>query len=163
MRIEILYVPGCPNYEAAKSSVNEALRTEKMVAVVDEVEVSDAAAAQTLRFPGSPTIRIYTVDTNRGRTGKTQRLSCRCIRHFHLVNDSNHLLGAQCLVDATFRRFIVRTAGYVKDLYAHQASLLLLFGICKIGQFLEACLLLCASSRLHLFKSAANSRSSCLS
>jgi hypothetical protein len=62
MRIEILYVPGCPNHEAAISSVNEALRTEKMVAVVEEVQVSDAAAAQALRFPGSPTIRINGVD-----------------------------------------------------------------------------------------------------
>lgn len=48
----------CDNHEAAISSVNEALRTEKVVAVVEEVEVSDAAAAQALRFPGSPTIRI---------------------------------------------------------------------------------------------------------
>ena len=62
MRIQVLYVPGCPNHEAAISSVNEVLRAEKMVAVVEEVEVSDAAAAQTLRFPGSPTIRINGVD-----------------------------------------------------------------------------------------------------
>jgi len=44
------------NHAAAISSVNEALRTEKMVVLIEEVEVSDAAAAQTLRFPGSPTI-----------------------------------------------------------------------------------------------------------
>jgi hypothetical protein len=62
MRIEVLYVPGCPNHEAAMRSVNDALRSEKIVAVVEEVEVSDAAAAQTLRFPGSPTIRINGVD-----------------------------------------------------------------------------------------------------
>jgi hypothetical protein len=62
MRIEVLYVPGCPNRAAAISSVHEALRTEKMVAMIEEVEVSDAAAAQTLRFPGSPTIRIDGVD-----------------------------------------------------------------------------------------------------
>jgi len=62
MRIEVLYVPGCPNHAAAISSVNEALRTEKMVVLIEEVEVSDAAAAQTLRFPGSPTIRINGVD-----------------------------------------------------------------------------------------------------
>jgi hypothetical protein len=37
--------------------------------------------------------------------------------------------------------------------------LLLLFGICKIGQFLGACLLPYISSRLHFFKSTANSRS----
>ena len=62
MRIEVLYVPGCPNHQSATSSVNEALRSEKMVAVVEEVEVSDVAAAQALRFPGSPTIRFNGVD-----------------------------------------------------------------------------------------------------
>jgi len=54
MRIQVLYVPGCPNHEAAISSVNEALRTEKMVAVIEEVEVSDAAAAQRCVFPVLP-------------------------------------------------------------------------------------------------------------
>jgi hypothetical protein len=62
MRIEVLYVPGCPNHAAAIDSVNEALRIEQMDAVVEEVEVSDAVAAQTLCFPGSPTIRINGVD-----------------------------------------------------------------------------------------------------
>jgi len=62
MRIEVLYVPGCPNHEDAMSRTNKALRTEKTIAVVEEVEVSDAVAAQALRFPGSPTIRINGVD-----------------------------------------------------------------------------------------------------
>lgn len=62
MRIEVLYVPGCPNHAAALSSVNEALRAEHTRAVVEEVEVSDAAAAQALRFPGSPTVRVNGVD-----------------------------------------------------------------------------------------------------
>jgi len=62
MRIQVLYVPGCPNHEAAISSVNEVLRAEKMTAVIEEVAVSDAAAAQALRFPGSPTIRFNGVD-----------------------------------------------------------------------------------------------------
>ena len=64
MRIQVLYVPGCPNHEAAISSVNEVLRAEKMAAVIEEVAVSDAAVAQALRFPGSPTIRINGVDAN---------------------------------------------------------------------------------------------------
>jgi hypothetical protein len=62
MHIQVLYVPGCPNHEAAIKSVNKALRKEKIDALVEEVEVSGAAAAQELRFPGSPTIRINGVD-----------------------------------------------------------------------------------------------------
>ncbi len=62
MRIEVLYVPGCPNHAAAIFSVNEALHIEQTVAVVEEVEVSDGVAAQALCFPGSPTIRINGVD-----------------------------------------------------------------------------------------------------
>ncbi len=76
MRIEVLYVPGCPNHAAAIHSVNEALRSEKTLAVVEEVEVSDAAAAQALRFPGSPTIRINGADAE-PREGLSFGLACR--------------------------------------------------------------------------------------
>jgi hypothetical protein len=62
MRIEVLYVPGCPNHAAAIRSVTEALRAEQARAVVEEVEVSNAGAAQALRFPGSPTVRVNGVD-----------------------------------------------------------------------------------------------------
>lgn len=58
MKIEVLYVPNCPNHALALERLREILSAASFQKHVNEVLVSDAAMAQSLRFPGSPTIRI---------------------------------------------------------------------------------------------------------
>ncbi len=58
MKIEVLYVPNCPNHAVALERLREVLAGESLEAHLNEVLVSSAAMAQSLRFPGSPTIRI---------------------------------------------------------------------------------------------------------
>jgi len=58
MKVEILYLAGCPNHAPAVERVREVLAQEATPAEVVEIEIEDAAAAQRARFPGSPTIRI---------------------------------------------------------------------------------------------------------
>jgi hypothetical protein len=58
MKIEVLYVPNCPNHSVAVERLREILSAESFQAHVDEILVRDAAMAQALRFPGSPTIRV---------------------------------------------------------------------------------------------------------
>ena len=58
MKIEVLYVPNCPNHAVALHRLREALTVEKLQPQVNEVLVRDAAAASSLEFPGSPTIRV---------------------------------------------------------------------------------------------------------
>jgi hypothetical protein len=58
MKIEVLYVPNCPNHAPALERLREILSAASFQTHVNEVLVSDAAMAQSLRFPGSPTIRI---------------------------------------------------------------------------------------------------------
>jgi hypothetical protein len=58
MRIEVLYVPGCPNYQPAMALVQEVLASESLQADVHGVVVSSDVEAKVLLFPGSPTIRI---------------------------------------------------------------------------------------------------------
>jgi hypothetical protein len=58
MKIEVLYVPNCPNHSVAVERLREILSTETFQAHVDEILVRDATMAQALRFPGSPTIRV---------------------------------------------------------------------------------------------------------
>jgi hypothetical protein len=58
MKIEVLYVPNCPNHAVALERLREILARESLEAHLDEVLVSSTAIAQSLRFPGSPTIRI---------------------------------------------------------------------------------------------------------
>lgn len=58
MKVEVLYFSDCPNHAPAVSRLREVLRQEHAAAELIEVEVKDAAAAQRLRFVGSPSIRI---------------------------------------------------------------------------------------------------------
>lgn len=58
MKIEVLSVPDCPNHSAALERLREILSAEEFQACVREVLVRDRAMAQSLNFPGSPTIRV---------------------------------------------------------------------------------------------------------
>ncbi len=58
MKIDVLYVPDCPNHAIALKRLCEILSPEVFQAHVNEVLVTDAEMAQLLKFPGSPTIRI---------------------------------------------------------------------------------------------------------
>jgi hypothetical protein len=58
MKIEVLYVPNCPNHSVALKRLREILAGESLDAQVNEVLVGSVAMAHSLKFPGSPTIRI---------------------------------------------------------------------------------------------------------
>ena len=58
MLIEVLFVPGCPNHEPAVESLRNVLRSEAINASIQEIAVTDDAMARSLKFPGSPTVRI---------------------------------------------------------------------------------------------------------
>lgn len=58
MKIEVLFVPNCPNHAVALQRLREILSVESFQKNVSEVLVKDNEMAQSLEFPGSPTIRI---------------------------------------------------------------------------------------------------------
>jgi hypothetical protein len=58
MRIEILYVPGCPNYAPAVEQVERVLSSESLPAEIRSIAVRTDAEARELMFSGSPTIRV---------------------------------------------------------------------------------------------------------
>ena len=62
MKIEVLYLQGCPNYLPAIERLRTVLRQGSLPAEVSEVEVKDEAAARALKFFGSPTIRVNGLD-----------------------------------------------------------------------------------------------------
>ena len=70
MRIEVLYVPGCRNYEPALDRLRKVLASQSVRDRVVTLPVSTEAEATALRFPGSPTIRINGEDIEPG-------LACR--------------------------------------------------------------------------------------
>ena len=76
MKVEVLYVPGCPNHQPAMQRVQLVLASESLQAELCEVSVSSAVQATDLCFPGSPTIRIDGEDIEPGDV-RSFGLSCR--------------------------------------------------------------------------------------
>jgi hypothetical protein len=66
MKIEVLFVPGCPNYEPAVQRVKKILASESLRVDVKGIPVNTDADARALMFPGSPTIRINDADIEPG-------------------------------------------------------------------------------------------------
>lgn len=58
MHIDFLYWEGCPSHEEALGRLQVVLEEEGIDAELATIHVSTDAAARTLRFPGSPTIRV---------------------------------------------------------------------------------------------------------
>jgi hypothetical protein len=78
MKIELLYVANCPNHVVALERLRATLSAENLQTPVKEVLVSDAAMAQSLKFPGSPTIRINGQDVEpQGEQSTSFGLMCR--------------------------------------------------------------------------------------
>jgi hypothetical protein len=58
MEIELLFVPNCPNREAARRHLDAAIAEHGLVAVVREREVASPEDADWYGMHGSPTIRV---------------------------------------------------------------------------------------------------------
>jgi hypothetical protein len=62
MKIEILYLDGCPNYAPALERLRAALLQQGLPAEISEIAVKDESEAKALKFIGSPTIRANGLD-----------------------------------------------------------------------------------------------------
>lgn len=62
MKVELLHIADCPNAEGARALLKDTLHELGRREEISEVQVSDAAQAQALKFPGSPTIRVDDMD-----------------------------------------------------------------------------------------------------
>jgi hypothetical protein len=98
MKIEVLYVPNCPNHAVALERLREILAGESLEAHLKEVLVSSAAMAHSLKFPGSPTIRINGRDIE-PQEGQITSFGLMC----RLYGDGNGAPSHQRLRDAIRR------------------------------------------------------------
>jgi len=62
MSVDVLYFEDCPNHLPTLERIHEILREEGCDAEVREVLVTDVPTAQSVRFLGSPTIRVNDID-----------------------------------------------------------------------------------------------------
>jgi hypothetical protein len=76
MRIEILYVPGCPNYQPAVEQVEKVLSSASLQSEIRSIALRTDAEARELMFPGSPTIRVNGEDVEPHQTS-VPSLACR--------------------------------------------------------------------------------------
>jgi thioredoxin family protein len=74
--IQVLCVPECRNCQPAVDRVRQVLRSEGVDARVEEVLVVEEAAARSVHFPGSPTVRVDGVDVEPSGQG-VFGLACR--------------------------------------------------------------------------------------
>jgi len=58
VKIEVLYVAGCPHLPATLARLREVLCSHGCEERIDRIEVQDPGVARALGFRGSPTIRI---------------------------------------------------------------------------------------------------------
>jgi hypothetical protein len=77
VRIELLYWKGCPSYPEAKALLEDALSARGIEAPIEMREVRTQEEAETLRFPGSPTIRIDGRDVDPAGANGRPALNCR--------------------------------------------------------------------------------------
>jgi hypothetical protein len=76
MRIEILYVPGCPNYQPTFERLQGVLASEAVKTGIQGIPVTTEVEAMALSFPGSPTVRVNGEDVEPHQT-TVPSLACR--------------------------------------------------------------------------------------
>jgi hypothetical protein len=79
MRIEILYVPGCPNYQPTFERLQAVLASEAVKAGIQGMPVTTEVEAKSLLFPGSPTVRVNGEDVEPHQTSVSS-LACPCMK-----------------------------------------------------------------------------------
>jgi copper chaperone CopZ len=58
MKIQLLFFEGCPNVDASRAAIREALAAEKLETQVEEIDVENPGAPEWVHGWGSPTILI---------------------------------------------------------------------------------------------------------
>ena len=83
MKIDFLYWDGCPSHPEALELLQTVLAERDLEATVELREVLTDEEAQTLRFPGSPTIRVDGRDVDPAGAEARPALACRI---YHLAD-----------------------------------------------------------------------------
>ena len=77
MKIELLYFDGCPNWQAVLEEIKGLLTAKGLDDQVDLIQVASNQEAESLEFPGSPTIRIDGEDVELDISTSSFQLACR--------------------------------------------------------------------------------------
>jgi hypothetical protein len=79
--VELLYFEGCPNYGAARASIERIAAEDDVIINLRLAEVTSPERAVAMRFLGSPSIRVNGRDVEPGADDReTFVLACRVYR-----------------------------------------------------------------------------------
>ena len=78
MKLEVLFIEGCPNHRPAVEHVVSVLDEMGISEAVHEIPVATIEQARTLGFPGSPTIRVNDEDIEKDAEGGVSGFSYSC-------------------------------------------------------------------------------------
>jgi hypothetical protein len=78
MRVEVLSFEGCPNAEATRDLVRQAIYLEELDVPIAFIEVDNPEVAQRMRFLSSPSVRVNGQDVEPSANDRTEcGLMCR--------------------------------------------------------------------------------------
>jgi hypothetical protein len=78
MKIEVLYIDGCPHFPATVDAVKRSLGQFGLTCTITEMSVTDQNMAVRIAFLGSPTVRIDGLDIEpSARQRTTFGMMCR--------------------------------------------------------------------------------------
>lgn len=87
MIIDVLYFEGCPNRAPARELVERVLSEHGLTAEIRDIEVTDAADAQSKQFLGSPSVRVDGLDVDPSAAGDDRfGLMCRVYRRYDVAS-----------------------------------------------------------------------------
>ena len=102
MKIELLYVEGCPSYEAMLPRLRELLDDEGVEIEIELRRVESLEAAEQERFLGSPTVRVDGEDVDPG-AGERRDFGLKC-RLYRSEEGTSGLPPEDWIVDAVRSR-----------------------------------------------------------
>jgi hypothetical protein len=77
MKIQLLHFQGCPNVDAARAALREALAAEKLDTPIEEIDIEASATPEWARRWGSPTILIDGTDVTGQEPCASPASACR--------------------------------------------------------------------------------------
>lgn len=138
MKIQLLHFQGCPNVDAARSAIRDALAAEKIDAPIEEIDVEASDAPAWARGWGSPTILVDGKDV--AGQERSESSSCRLYAGGAPSVDTirSRIAAARPLTPATGKRVALPMIGAVTAAIAASAcclvpAVLAIVGVSGVG------------------------------
>ncbi|MCP2519344.1 DUF2703 domain-containing protein [Candidatus Aminicenantes bacterium AC-708-M15] len=81
MKIQLLYVRGCPHFKPALNLLSEILKEKGLKEKIELIEIGSEEEAKKYEFLGSPSIKINGKDIEKEKRGYPPSFGCRIYKN----------------------------------------------------------------------------------